>query len=90
MLHDTFFGRTGLLVRSGWAGNLLLLTWSVMGMIIMFGIVCNLRAIYMRIDYEQPLDTAESIFRSGKTVHISSGGWYAEYLEKSDNQWHKR
>ena len=46
----------------GRAGNLLLLTWSVMGMIIMFGATCNLRAIYMRVDYEKPLDTARSIY----------------------------
>ena len=33
-------------VRRGRAGNLLLLTWSLMGMVIMFGFTCNLRAIY--------------------------------------------
>ena len=36
------------------AGNLLLLTWSLMGMVLMFGFTCNLRAIYMRVDYGHP------------------------------------
>ena len=39
----------------GRAGNLLLLTWSVMGMIVMFGFTCNLRAIYMKVELEEPL-----------------------------------
>ena len=37
------------LVKRGRAGQLLLLTWSFMGMIIMFGFTCNLRAIYMKV-----------------------------------------
>merc|ERR1711994_394730 len=81
---------TGQLVRKGRAGHLLLLTWSMMGMIIMFGMTCNLRAIFMRVDYEKPLDTAKSIFESGKSVNIHSGGFYRNYLEKSDNPWHGR
>ena len=45
------FHTTTSLVRRGRAGNLLLLMWSYMGMLIMFGFTCNLRAIYMREDY---------------------------------------
>ena len=63
---------TSQLVRKGRAGNILLLTWSMMGMVIMFGFTCNLRAIYMRVDHEKPLDTAKSIFESGKILDINS------------------
>ena len=56
----------------------------------MFGFTCNLRAIYMRVDYEKPLDTAKSIFESGKTVNIYGGGFYPKYLGNSDNPWHRK
>ena len=76
-------------IRRGRAGNLLLLTWSVMGMIIMFGFTCNLRAIYMNVDYEKPLDTAEAIYKSGRTVTINSATFWLDFLQTSGNPWHR-
>merc|ERR1712077_145168 len=76
-------------IRRGRAGNLLLLTWSVMGMIILFGFTCNLRAIYMRVDHEEPLDTAESIYKSGRTVTINSATFWLDFLKTSGNPWHR-
>ena len=72
------------------AGNLVLLTWSLMGMIVMFGFSCNLRAIYMRVDYRKPLDTAEAVALSGKTVHMNGGGWYRDFMRTSDNPWYRQ
>ena len=68
------------LIKRGRAGNLLLLTWSVMGMILMFGFTCNLRAILLKAKLLPPLDTAESIFESGKIVNIWGTSWYPDFL----------
>ena len=56
----------------------------------MAGFSCNLRAIYMSVEYEKPLDTAEAVFRSGKTVHMNGGGWYRDHLRTSDNRWYRQ
>ena len=73
------------LVGRGQGGNLLLLTWSLMGMILMFGFTCNLRAIYMRVDYETPLDTAEQIYKSGKICYDID--WGIDWLKTLNNPW---
>ena len=78
------------LIRRGRAGNLLLLTWSTMGMILMFGFICNLRAIFMKEEYEAPLDTAEDIVKSGKTVYMATNTWYKDFLQTSTNEWNRR
>ena len=71
--------------RQGRAGKLLLLMWSVMGMVIMFGFSCNLRAIYMRVDYETPLDTAEQIYMSDKTYYETD--YNIDRLKAHNNPW---
>ena len=75
------------LVRRGRAGNLLLLMWSYMGMIIMFGFTCNLRAIYMKENFETPLKTAEQIYKSDKTYYDVLG---KEPLYVLDNIWYQK
>ena len=76
------------LVRRGRAGNLLLLMWSYMAMIIMFGFTCNLRAIYMKENYEEPLDTAEQIYKSNKTFYDVQ--WGIDWLKTLDNPWYTK
>ena len=76
------------LVRRGRAGNLLLLVWSYMGMIIMFGFTCNLRAIYMQENYEEPLDTAEQIYKSNKTFYSFDSR--IDWLKTLDNPWYTK
>ena len=89
------FQTTTRLVRRGRAGNLLLLMWSYMGMIIMFGFTCNLRSIYMQENYETPLDTAEQIYKSNKTFYymcdisqaVCDGvNWLPERVQESFNK----
>ena len=62
------------------AGKFILLNWSVMGMVIMFCFTCNFRAILMKSDYEQPIDTTEQLVQSGMTVHLRDGTWHPSYL----------
>ena len=42
----------------------------------------------MRVEYEKPLDTAEQIFMSGRTVYLKK--FYKNYLKDSVNSWHNR
>ena len=56
----------------------------------MFGFTCNLRAIYMKVDYQQPLDTAEDIFKAGKTLSVIASPFWKNLLMASENVWHRK
>ena len=55
----------------GRAGRMLLMNWSVMGMVLMFAFTCNLRAIFFKSDYEIPLDSSEDLVKEGVTVTLA-------------------
>ena len=44
----------------------------------------------MRVDLEKPLDTAEDIFKSGKSVSLMRGTYYYGFLAASENDWQRR
>ena len=59
-----------------------------MGMILTFGFGCNLRAIYMRVFYDKPLETAEEIYKSDNLVYLLKHKLH--YLNSSNNVWDRR
>ena len=59
-----------------------------MGMIITFGFGCNLRAIYMTVNYEKPLDTSEEIYKSDEIIHLSKHSLH--HLNSSNNEWDQK
>ena len=47
------------------AGSLVLITWGLMGMVLMMAFACNIRAIMLKSDYEAPIDTTEQMLAGG-------------------------
>ena len=75
----------------GFAGNGLLLLWTVAGSFIAMAFLSNVRAMLMIPVHEQPIDTTEDIFSQDKTPIINlEGSFWREYLLDSSNYWEAR
>ena len=57
----------------GFAGNGLLLLWTVMGSFLSMGFLSNIRAIILLPVYEDPIDSTEDIFQQGKIPAVGIG-----------------
>ena len=75
--------------RGEFSRNFLFLNWSVMGMVLVFCFLCNLRAMILKPMLEKPIDSTEDLFLQGITPIIVSG-LYTHYMETSSNQWHRK
>ena len=75
--------------KCGYARNLILLLWSVMGMVLVFCFLCNLRAVILKPTMENPIDTTEDLVRNGITPILNSG-LQPEYMATSGNEWHRK
>ena len=72
------------------ARNYLILLWSVMGTIIVFGFACNLRAMLLKPARDRPIDTTEELYKSGMTVHMDDSSWMENYFITSSNEWQRK
>lgn len=71
-------------VRS-FGGNTVLLTWCVLGSVLAYAYIGNLRSMYIRQDPSKQLDTSEDVYRSDKTVYLYEPYYYGKYLKTSKN-----
>ena len=72
--RKSFFSR-------GFAGNGLILLWTVVASFISMAFHSNIRAMLMIPVYEDPIDTTEDLFERGKIPIIGpEGGYWREYL----------
>merc|ERR1719187_1892136 len=76
--------------KKGFAGNLLLLLWAVMGMLISMFFLSMLRTNMLKVVLEEPIDTTEQLVKSGKTIYLGRSGWHLSYHQTSDNIWYKK
>ena len=53
-------------IFSGRSLEMLLHMWSIMSMLLVFAFSCNLRAIFLKPNYESPLDNSEQVVKSNK------------------------
>ena len=74
--------------RGDFTRNFLYLIWSVLGMILAFCFLCNLRAMILKPSLENPIDTTQDIVIKGKTPIIVAG-LFTNLMETSSNQWHR-
>lgn len=72
------------------SGLITLLTWSLANMMLMFAFVSMLRAAMMRPVSEKPIDTTRDLVESGKTPMMTFGTFWAEFLQTSENYWHRQ
>ena len=75
--------------KGSFSRNSLLLLWSVMGMVLVFCFLCNLRAVILKPTTENPLDTTEDLVRNGITPILNSG-LQTMYMSTSGNKWHRK
>ena len=75
--------------RGKFTQNFLFLNWSVMGMVLVFCFLCNLRAMILKPTMEKPIDTTQDLVLEGKTP-IIVGGLFTNYMATSPNQWHRK
>ena len=66
----------------GFTRNFILLHWSVMGMIIAFSFLCNLRAMILKPQMERPIDTTKDLNLSG-TAPMALTPIYANLLRNA-------
>ena len=72
--RKSFFSR-------GFAGNGLILLWTVVASFISMAFHSNIRAMLMIPVYEDPIDTTEDLLERGKIPIIGpEGGYWREYL----------
>ena len=69
--------------------NFLLLLWSVMGTIVVFCFLCNLRAMLLKPARDSPIDTTEGLMHRGKIPIIVTEG-RKHFLAASPNEWQKK
>ena len=69
--------------------NAFLLHWSVMGMVLVFFFLCNLRAMILKPIMEAPIDTTKDLVQKGITPILVSGHW-TRYMAASGNEWHRK
>ena len=82
------------LISPGFSGNLMLLTWSVMGgLLVLFALSLWREKLLMPM-YEDPVDTAEDVLKrglipyvAGGTHHLAAGQgeFWIEHMRQSDN-----
>ena len=70
------------------SGKIMFLTWAMMGMILMLGLQCNLRALLLRVENKEPIESTEDLVKSGKEIWIVDGWWHKSYLSTSKIEWH--
>ena len=75
--------------RRVYTRNIILLHWSVMGMVLAFCFLCNLRAMILKPSMETPVDTSQELLAKGKTPIVVAGLWQ-EYLLHSVNEWQRK
>jgi hypothetical protein len=76
-------------LTKGFTRKFILLHWSVMGMVLTFCFLCNLRAMILKPQMESPIDTTEDLLLAGKTPIVVAGLWQ-EYLKTSVNNWQRK
>ena len=82
--QNTFFS-------PGFAGNGLLLMWTVMASFLSMAFLSNIRAMLMIPVHQHPIDTTEDIFKQDKVPLINlEGSFWREYLLESSNPWERR
>ena len=86
---ENLFGTASSRNNQLFARNFLLLLWSVMGMIIVFGFSCNLRAMLLKPARDRPIDTTEDLFLQGK-YPIVVNTQVKKFLEASTNVWQRK
>ena len=69
--------------------KLLLLKWSVMGTIIVFCFLCNLRAMLLKPARETPIDTSKDLYLQGKSAIIVTEE-VRNFLAASPNEWQRK
>ena len=75
----------------GFAGNGLLLMWTVMASFLTMAFLSNIRAMLMIPVHEHPIDTTSDIFKHDKIPLINlEGSFWREYLLESSNPWERR
>ena len=74
----------------GFAGNGLLLIWTVAGSFISMAFLSNVRAMLMIPVYEAPVHTTRDIFKEQKVPYVNlEGSFWREYLLESPNWWER-
>ena len=75
----------------GFAGNGLLLLWTVTASFLTMAFLSNIRAMLMIPVHEDPIDNTEHIFRQDKIPLINvEGSFWREYLLGSSNYWERK
>ena len=75
----------------GFAGNGVLLLWTVMASFITMAFLSNIRATLLKPAYEPPIDSTEDIFKQGKIPIINfEGSFWSRYLKTSNNSWERK
>ena len=75
---------------AGASGKMLLLSWSLGNMIIMFAFISMLRAAMMKPVMEKSIDTTQELIKSGKTPVLTFGTFWPRYLRTSSNYWDRQ
>ena len=75
--------------KGGFSLNVFLLHWSVMGMVLVFCFLCNLRAMILKPAKDTPIDTTKDLVLNGITPILVSGRW-TEFMATSPNEWHRK
>ena len=86
---ENLFGTASSRNNQLFARNFLLLLWSVMGMIIVFGFSCNLRAMLLKPARDRPIDTTEDLFLQGKSPIVVMTQ-NKQSLQASPNEWQRK
>ena len=71
------------------SGNFVLVLWCLIANIIVQGFNSNLRAMFIKHNPSQQVESAEDLYNSGKTIYIYGPYWYRNYLRTSKNLWHR-
>ena len=75
-----------MLFPRGFSANLVLLVWSFLGSVIMYGFLCNFRPMLLLPVLETPVDTAEDILHRGLIPFTHPwSGFYIDILRKSSD-----
>ena len=77
-------------MKRGLAGNLLLLTWAVNGMLIAFMFMSTLRANMLIVELDKPIDTLQQLAQSDQQVYLGKGTFERSHLKSKNNQWSEK
>ena len=70
----------------GFSANFVLLTWSLLGSVLAYGLLANFRIMLLRPVMEKPVDTAQDILDRGMIPVVDKKGYYyVDHLKQSSN-----